>query len=148
MLIMLVTWKLEGQPAALFLCCVGAVSWQSKRQKCVALSTTESEYVAGAEAVKELIWLQQLFMDLVPSCSSKPVLYMDNQSAIRLVKNPEFHKRTKHIDVKFHFIREKFQNGSFELEYASSDEQVADIFTKALSKEKFEKFRLKMNLIN
>lgn len=66
---------------------------------------------------------------------------MDNQSAIRLVKNPEFHKRTKHIDVRYHFIREKYEAGMFELTYVSSDEQLADIFTKPLPRRRFELLR-------
>lgn len=66
---------------------------------------------------------------------------MDNQSAIRLIKNPEFHKRTKHIDVRYHFIREKYEENVFRLNYVSSDEQLADIFTKALPKSRFELLR-------
>lgn len=77
----------------------GAITWCSQRQKCVALSTTESEYIAASEAVKELIWLERLLSDLITKQNLSPKLFMDNQSAIRLIKNPEFHKRTKHIDV-------------------------------------------------
>lgn len=66
---------------------------------------------------------------------------MDNEGAIRLVRNPEFHKRTKHIDVRYHFIRERFQEGAFDLTYVPSDEQLADIFTKPLPKERFEFLR-------
>lgn len=118
----------------------GAISWSSQLQKCVTLSSTEAEYVAGAQAIKDLVWIRQLFTDLKIRLEST-VLKMDNQSAIRLVKNPEFHKRTKHIDIMYHFIREKYGEGFFELVNVPTDEQVADVLTKALSIEKFQKFR-------
>ena len=72
---------------------------------------------------------------------------MDNQSAIRLIKNPEFHKRTKHIDVRYHFIREKYENGLFTLNYIPSDEQLADFFTKPLMKGRFQSLRKTLNVI-
>ena len=87
------------------------------------------------------MWLKQLFADLNRDANEIPVLFMDNQSAIRLVKNPEFHKRSKHIDVRYHFIREKYEEKVFTIQYIASNEQLGDIFTKALSKIKFEKFR-------
>lgn len=74
------------------------------------------------------------------------LFYMDNMSAIRLVKNPEFHKRTKHIDVGYHFIREKFNDGLFKLEHVSTDEMIADILTKALPKIRFEYLRTLMGI--
>lgn len=76
-----------------------------------------------------------------------PVFFMDNQSAIRLVKNPEFHKRTKHIDVRYHFIREKYEEGVFELNYVSTDEQLADILTKALGRDRFQRFREMLGIV-
>lgn len=124
----------------------GAVSWCSQRQKCVSLSTTESEYVAASEAVKELVWLSSLIKELMTGFNIA-TLYMDNQSAIRLIKNPEFHKRSKHIDVRFHFIREKYEEKLFELNYVPSAEQTADILTKPLAKDIFEYLRLKMGII-
>lgn len=124
----------------------GMISWSSERQKSVALSTTESEYVAAAHAMKELIWLRQLISELLLTNIRKPTFYMDNQSAIRLVKNPEFHKRTKHINVRYHFIREHFENGDFDLEYISTNEQLADVMTKGLSKSKHQHFCSLMNI--
>lgn len=118
----------------------GPVSWESTRQKSVALSTTESEYMAATVAVKELIWLKRLIESLV-ELKEKPELNMDNQSAIRLVKNPEFHKRTKHIDVRYHFIRERYEEGLFNLSYVRTDEELGDILTKALNKDRFEALR-------
>lgn len=115
----------------------------------MALSTTESEYVAAAQSIKEMVWLRQLLMDFgVDVDHNIPILCMDNQSAIKLVKNPEYHKRSKHIDVKYHFIREKFQEGVFQIQYVATDEQFGDIFTKPLSRVKFEKFRNLIGVIN
>lgn len=118
----------------------GAVSWCSQRQKTVALSTTEAEYIAATQTVKEIIWLNLLLVELTKSSPKTPNLYVDNQSAIKLIKNPEFHKRTKHIDVQYHFIREKFGEGVFELHYVPTNNQIADILTKALPREKFTRF--------
>lgn len=123
----------------------GAISWSSQLQKCVTLSSTEAEYVAGAQTVKDLVWIKQLFTDMRIRLDAS-ILKMDNQSAIRLIKNPEFHKRTKHIDIMYHFIREKYAQGCFLLENVPTDEQIADILTKALPGEKFLKFRTLMGL--
>lgn len=125
----------------------GAISWSSQRQKCVSLSTTESEYVAACHAVKDLIWVKILLSELL-GFDIKPVLLMDNQSAIRLIKNPEYHKRTKHIDVRYHFIRQKFIEEMFDIIYVSTNDQVADILTKPLAKEKFNHFREMMGQID
>lgn len=73
---------------------------------------------------------------------------MDNQSAIRLIKNPEFHKRTKHIDVRYHYIREKFEEQLFQVEFVSTVDQSADIFTKALPKERFQFIRKKIGIVS
>lgn len=87
----------------------GIVSWCSERQKSVSLSTTESEYIAASNAIKELVWLKRILEEMLSNEVEDVKFYMDNQSAIRLVKNPEFHKRSKHIDIRYHFIREKFE---------------------------------------
>lgn len=130
-----------------FLFNTGIISWCSKSQKCVTLSTTEAEYVAGAEATKEMVWLKRLLSELLPNQDIETTLYMDNQAAIRLVKNPEFHKRTKHIDVDYHYIREKYNEGRFSLEYIASERQLADGLTKPLPKERFEFLREKLNVL-
>lgn len=127
----------------------GIISWHSGRQKCVSMSTTESEYVAASDAVKELVWLRRLFSELLPERSNEMASFnMDNQSAIRLIKNPEFHKRTKHIDVRFHFIREKFEEGLFDLQYISTHDMVADVFTKPLARDRFEFLRNLLGMIS
>lgn len=123
------------------------ISWSSERQKSVSLSTTESEYIAASQCVKELIWLSSLFREILNVKELKIVLYMDNQSAIRLVKNPEFHKRSKHIDVRYHFIREKFEEKMFDLKYICTNDMLADIFTKALAAPKFNVFVKKLGIV-
>lgn len=125
----------------------GVISWCSERQKSVSLSTTESEYIAASGGVKELVWLQRLLREILGKDVGTD-FNMDNQSAIRLIKNPEFHKRTKHIDVRYHFIREKFEEGFFNLHYVPSDEQLADIFTKALPKDRFQNLRDLLNIVS
>lgn len=106
------------------------LSWCSERQDSVSRSTAESEYIAGSEAVRELVWLKRLLMELIGSFT--PSLMMDNASAAKLVKNPEQLKRTKHIDVRYHYIKEKFYKKEFTLQEVSSHDQLADIFTKPM----------------
>lgn len=118
-----------------------AVSWAARKQKSVALSTTESEFMAASDTAKEVVWLERLLKDLVSVSVSKPVLLIDNQSAIRLIKNPELHQRSKHIDVRFHFVRELYEKDVFDIEYVNTEFQVADICTKPLAKERYEKLR-------
>lgn len=109
-----------------------AVSWRSQLQKSVALSTTEAEFVAASEGAKELVWLKRLLMETSEKRDT-PTLFVDNASAMKLVKNPEFHKRSKHIDVKYYYIRELYQNGEINLEYVCSKDQLGDMFTKPLN---------------
>lgn len=122
------------------------VSWSSERQQSVSLSTTESEYIAASQCAKELVWLKNLVCEILDETSIETILYMDNQSAIRLVKNPEFHKRTKHIDIRYHFIREKFEENFFDLEYVATQDMIADVFTKALPAAKFNELISKLGI--
>ena len=119
----------------------GIIAWSSQGQKCTAQSTTEAEYIAACMATKEAIWLRRLLHSIGYPQHVPTPLFGDNQSAIRLVKNPEYHKRTKHIDIQYHFIREKFEHGEIDISYISTDLQLADILTKALPRDKFERFR-------
>nr|GEU96520.1 retrovirus-related Pol polyprotein from transposon TNT 1-94 [Tanacetum cinerariifolium] len=115
----------------------GAVSWQSRLQKCVALSTTEAEYVASMEACKELLWLKRFLQELGFKQQRYAVL-CDNQSAIQLAKNSMFYKRTKHIDVRYHCIRDAIEDGMFELNKVHTDDNASDMLTKAVAREKLK----------
>ena len=123
-----------------------AVVWQSKKQQCVAQSTTEAEYVSAAKAAKEMVWLTRL-MNEIGIQTKNNTLYIDNMSAIKLIKNPEFHQRSKHIDVKYHFVRDLYEKDVLDVTYVQSDDQAADILTKALCKPKFEYMKSLLGLV-
>lgn len=126
----------------------GLVTWSSQRQKLVTLSTTEAEYVAAAAAAREIVWLRKLLRDLGVDCEQGTVLHVDNQSAIRLTKNPVMHQRTKHIDVRHHFIREKIESKEISVVFVPTDTQKADLFTKAMPRARFWKLIEMLNLKN
>lgn len=115
----------------------GVVSWQSRLQKCVALSTTKAEYMATTEAGKELLWLKRFLQELGFK-QQRYVVLCDNQSAIHLAKNSMFHKRTKHIDVRYHWIRDAIEDGLFELNKVHTDDNASDMLTKVLAREKLK----------
>jgi len=120
--------------------------WSSQRQRLVTLSTTETEYVAASTAAREVVWIRKLLSDIGCPCNKEMTLYVDNQSAIQLVRNPVFHKRTKHIDIHFHFIREKVNEKEIKVEYVPFENQRADIFTKALLRDRFRDLCSKLNI--
>jgi hypothetical protein len=129
----------------LFVLSNGAISWNSKRQPTVAASTTEAEYMAAAAAVKEALWLRKLCESLdIPITTVK--IMCDNQSAIKLLRNPIFSVRSKHIDVAHHFARERVQSKEVEFSYVPTTEMVADVLTKVLSQSKHEACCVKMGL--
>ena len=123
----------------------GAVSWRSRLQNCISLSTTEAEYIAAAEACKEALWLARLVKDLGMTVEM-PTLHCDSQSAIMLAKNPVFHAKTKHIDVKYHFIRDMLEDKLFELIKVHTDDNPADLMTKGLPTERFAHCRALMGV--
>ena len=106
------------------------ISWKSKRQSEGALSSTEAEYIAFSLAAQEAIWLRRLLESLGFKQHNATKLHEDNKGAIALTKNPKIHSCTKHIDKKYHFIREAAENKDIELVYCSTDKRVADILTK------------------
>ena len=119
------------------------VSWKSKKQPTVALSSCEAEYMALRLSTQEALYLQRFTDDL--KLSQEPVLlFSDSQSALDLVKNPVNHQRSKHIDIRHHFIREKLVDGVVDYRYVETDNNVADCFTKALSKPKLQGFLPKL----
>lgn len=103
--------------------------------------------MAASTAAREAVWIRKLLSDIGCPCDKETTLYVDNQNAIQLVRNPVFHKRTKHIDVHFHFIREKVNEKKIKVEYVPSENQRADIFTKALPQDRFRDLCFKLNMI-
>ena len=117
------------------------MSWSNKKQPKVALSSTEAEYKGVAMAACEIAWLLKLLQDLGHKVPGAITLYCDNIKSIQLANNLVFHARTKHIEVHYHFVREKVLAGDIDFVYVSTQEQVADIFTKSLGVEKQQRFR-------
>lgn len=114
-----------------------AVSWCSKKQQTVSLSTTESEYIAIALASQELLWLKRLLKDIENLSADNLVkLYSDNQSAIKLMRSNHYYARSKHIDTKYNFMKENVANKVIDLSYISSEEMIADALTKPVTSEK------------
>jgi hypothetical protein len=110
----------------------GAVAWNSKLQRVVAVSTAESEYMAAAAATKEAVWLRKLLSDL--SVASGPLCILtDNQASLALLQNPVQSNRSKHIDIIFHFAREKVAYGAVYFAYCPTTEMAADFLTKAVT---------------
>jgi hypothetical protein len=112
------------------------ITWQATKQRIVALSSCEAEYVAAAAAACQG-WLARLLTDMVGTEYGVSELLVDNQSAIALSKNPVFHERSKHIDVRYHFIRDCVDEGSINIDYTATENQLADILTKALGRIRF-----------
>ena len=117
------------------------VTWHSQKQSCVALSTAEAEYMALASTAQDAVWLKQLIEEVTQSSVNPLTLFEDNQSAISIAKNPRFHNRTKHIGIKYHYIREQITNQTVELIYCPTEDMLADVLTKGLTQVKFERFR-------
>ncbi len=128
------------KPSLIHGCDGGAVSWSSKKQEIVSLSTTESEYVAAMHGMKEALWLRNLLAEVFEPLTDATTLFSDNQSAIALTKDHQFHPRTKHIDVRYHFIRWVVENGALRLVYCPTADMVADALTKALPSPKVKHF--------
>lgn len=117
------------------------ISWTSQKQRVVALSSCEAEYMAATTAACQSIWLRGLLEEITGKVIGPVVLHVDNRSAIELMKNPVLHGRSKHIDVRFHFIRECIEQGKLVIKHVVSQEQRADILTKALGRVKFEEMK-------
>jgi hypothetical protein len=113
----------------------GAVTWQAQRQKSVALSTVEAEYMASCQAAKDAVWLRAFLVGLGLIASAPTNILCDSQGAMALAKNPEHHQRSKHIDLRYHFVREQVAGGAITLVYTSTSEMAADQLTKPLSKD-------------
>ncbi|XP_049308584.1 uncharacterized protein LOC125777524 [Bactrocera dorsalis] len=123
-----------------------AISWSSHRQRTVALSSTEAELTSVMSAMQEAIWLHRLESELVHGGTEGIKMYCDNKSAIHIVRNNNFSPRTKHVDIKAKFIREKLRDKSLQLEYISTSEMLADGLTKAIPAVKNEFINVKLGL--
>ena len=157
--------------------CRGAVSWKTRKQDIVALSTTEVEYIALTEASKEVIWMRRLLPEIetrdiesfstdirkhyddstmqwepaedtspLPTLSPPTMICVDNQGAMKLADNPQFHNHTKHIDIHYHFVRDTLTVGEITLQYLPTADMVADVLTKPLPQDKHEKHSGAMGL--
>jgi len=123
------------------------ISWSARKQPTVSRSSTESEYKSMANATAEMIWVEQLLGELGVKLKSRPRLWCDNLGATYLSANPVFHARAKHIEIDFHFVRERIARRQLEVRFIPTKDQVADGFTKALPQRKFEEFKNNLNLV-
>eukprot|EP00253_Pinus_taeda_P002224 PITA_02224 len=126
----------------------GVVTWTSKKQQAVALSSTEAEYRGAIKASCETVWLRRMLADMHASQTGPTSLFCDNQGVLKLAKNPIFHERTKHVETHCHYIHQLVEDGSVQLRYVPTTEQPAEIFTKPLGPDKFVKFRGSIGVVN
>jgi len=124
----------------------GPVAWSARKQSLIALSTAEAEYIALTTVTREILYLQLLLDELYDIPSVPTPVHCDNQAAISLASNNKFHSRTKHIDLRFHFVRSHIKNGTFDLKYCPTDDNLADAFTKALALPRLQRLRTLMSM--
>lgn len=130
--------ELTGGHIPAFVLAGAAISWGSRKQRTVALSSTEAEYLVLTDAAKEAIYFIQFLKELGHGDLATVTLYNDNMGAASLAQNPIHHARSKHIDIRCHFIREALSGGTIQLKYFPTEEMAADMLTKALSSPKHE----------
>lgn len=124
----------------------GPIYWTCRKQSCVALSSTEAEFIALAEASKECIWLRNILIEFGVNVEKPTQIFEDNQSCIKLTESEKFNMRSKHIDIKAHNIQDLIQKEAITLKYIPSDDNIADLLTKPLPKAKFNDLKAKFNL--
>ena len=123
------------------------VAQSSKKQLLVSLSTTKVEYIVAVECCTQVIWMRQMLEEIQVKYDEPIPIFCDNNNAINISKNPMMHSKTKHIPIKFHFLREYVTKKNIKLEYVETKEHIADIFTKPLPRETFEYLRQKLRVI-
>jgi len=123
------------------------ISWNSKKQACVALSTAEAKYIEAGHACAQSIWLKHQLIDYGVKLEKVP-LYCDNTSAINLTKNSIQHSKTKHIEIRYHFIRDHIQKGDIEIMFVKTENQLANLFTKPLARDRFNKLRTELGILD
>ncbi|MCO5606465.1 hypothetical protein L7F22_060653 [Adiantum nelumboides] len=128
-----------------FIVAGGPISWESHLQPCIALSTIEAEYMDAIEATKEALWLSRLVGDL-DMVGDAPMLHCDSQSAIALARNHVFHAKTKHIEVRYHFIREVIEDKRIQLVKIHTDDNPVDLLSKSLASQRFAQCRSLMGM--
>jgi hypothetical protein len=123
------------------------VSWSYKKQNSVALSTAEAEYISVGNCCAQLLWMKQTLLDYGISFKNVPLM-CDNENAVKLATNPNQHTRTKHIDIRHHFLRDHVEKEDISIYFIGTDNQLADIFTKPLDEPRFCKLRSEMNVMD
>ena len=131
-----------------FIASGGAITWKSKKQTIIALSTTESEYIALSESGKEAVWLWNLFQELGFMQSNPTIIKGDNYGSVELSHNAQYHQRSKHIDLRYHWIRELIEKNVIEIQTCRDPEQTADVLIKALLKPKHSQHQYEMGVRN
>jgi hypothetical protein len=123
------------------------VSWCSRKHNYVSLSTVQVEYIALCVAVRETVWLRKLLEDLFGHEIDSSIIHCDNQSCVKLSENLMFHDKSKHIEIKYHYIGDMVERKIVHVQYLSTHDQVVDVFIKPLAKMKFEYFRERLGLV-
>ena len=123
------------------------MSWLSKKQNCVSISTAEVEYVAASSCCSQVLWIRTKLRDYGFNVNCIPI-YCDSTSAISILANPVQHSKTKHIDIRYHFLKDNIEKGIIELHFVETEFQVADIFTKTLDENRFKFLIFKLGMLN
>ena len=123
------------------------VCWSSKKQNCVSLSTAEAEYIAAGACCSQLLWMKQTLKDYGINLKKVPLL-CDNESAIKISQNPVQHSRTKHIEIRYHFLCDHVLKGDIVISHMKTEDQLADIFTKPLDEKRFSALRCELNIFD
>jgi hypothetical protein len=123
------------------------VSWSSKKQNSITLSTAKAEYIAAGSYCAQILWMKATLKDFGINFKNVPLL-CDNESAVKLTNNSVQHQRTKHVDVRHHFIRDHQQKGDIAIENVGTEDQLADLFTKPLDEKRFHKLKNELNILD